>query len=149
MRKPGVWITPTVEWSKIARCVASSGQSHSRWREELRSRPHVHGSTVIFGSGSVGDRFENTLHIARVSAQLTPRRWLGNFKEGFARGSLFFQWARNSDRTWVRSQVLVVTANWQGMVEDAPNLASVLARSFPRIPQWEGHHIVVICQPRS
>ena len=149
MSKPGVWISPAVEWSKIACCVASSGQSCSRWREELRARPHVHGSAVIFGGGSVSDRLQNTFHIARVSAQSTPRRWLGILKEGFARGSSFFQRARNSDHVWVSSQVLVVTANWQGMVEDAPNLASVSARSFPRISQLEGHHIVVICQPRS
>jgi len=140
---------PTVEWSKIARCVASSGQSRSRWREELRSRPHVHGSAVIFGGGSVGDRLQNTVHITHVSAQSTPQRWLGNLKEGFARGSSFFQWARNSDHALASSQDLVITANWQGMIEDAANLASISARLFPQIPQWEGHHIVLICQLRS
>jgi len=145
VRKPGVYISPAVEWSKIACCVASSGQARSRWREELRLRPHAYSSAVIFGGRSVGDRLQNTLHIVRVFAQSTTRSWLGYLKKGIARESSFFQWARNSDPVWVSSQVLVITANWQGMVEDSPNLASVSARSFPWIPQLERHHIVVIC----
>jgi len=149
VRKAGVWISPVVERSSVARCLTSSGQSRSRWCEELRSSPHRHGSAVMLGGESVGERLQKTLHIARVSAQSTPCRFVGNLKDGLDRGSSFFQRARNSARTCVSSQVFVVSANWQGVFEDAPSLASVSALSLPRMLQCEGHHIVKIFQPRS
>jgi len=41
----------------------------------------------------------------------------------------------------------VVSAKQQGMAEVAPCLASVSARLFPLMLQWEGHQVVEISQP--
>ena len=41
----------------------------------------------------------------------------------------------------------MVSAKQQGMAEVASRLASVSARSFPLMLQWEGHQVVEISQP--
>jgi len=97
----------------------------------------------------VGERLQNIRHNTRVSAQSTLCRWSGNLKDGFERGTSDFHCRKNSAHVWVCSQVFVVSANWHGVVDDAASLAIVSARSFPCIPQWEGHHTVEIWQPRS
>jgi hypothetical protein len=109
--------------------------------------PHGHGSAVTLGGGSEGARLQKTLHIARVSAQLTPWRWLGNLNEGFDSGSSVFHRCRSSARAWASSQVLVVSANRQGVAKEAPFLASVSALSLPLMLQWEGHQVVEMVQP--
>jgi len=147
--KSGDCISPTAEERRVVRSTASSGQSRRRWSEVYGADPHGHSPASIFGGESVGEWLQNTRHNARVSVQSTLCRWSGNLKEGYERGSSVFHRRNNSVRAWVCSQVFVVSANWHGVVDDAPSLASVSACSFPRIPQWEGHHTVEICQPRS
>jgi len=141
-------MSPVVDWRSFVRSARSSGQSRKRWCEVFKSRPHGHGSAGILGGGSVGDLLQNTLHIARVSAQSIPCRWAGNLNEGFESGSSCFHRLRNDLRAWAKSQALVVHAKRQGIVEDAPALARVSALSLPRILQWEGHQTMVTCQPR-
>ena len=69
------------------------GQFRSRWWEEIRSMPYGYGSAVMLGGGSEGDQLQKTLHIACVSAQSTPWRWLRNFNEGFdSSSSVFHRW---------------------------------------------------------
>jgi hypothetical protein len=148
--KPGVWMSPVADLMSSVRCDASSGQSRRRWCDELRSSPQGHGSAVIFGGGSVGERLQNTRHSARVSAQSLPWRWLGNLNDGVERGSICFHRLRNSARACDRSQVFVVRAKRQGVVgREVPSLASSSALSLPLMLQWAGHHTVEICQPRS
>ena len=140
-------MSPLEDWRSFVRSATSSGQSRRRWCEVFRSRPHGHGSAGILGGESVGGLLQNTLHIARVSAQSTPCRWSGNLNEGLESRSSCFHRLRNDIRAWAKSQALVVSANRQGIVEDAPALARVSALSLPRIPQWEGHQTVETCQP--
>jgi len=64
----------------------------------VRSVPQGHGSAVMLGGGSEDDRLQKTLHIARVSAQFTQWRWLGNLNEGFESGSSVFHRRRSSAR---------------------------------------------------
>jgi len=109
--------------------------------------PQGHGSAVVLGGGSEGDRLQKTLHIARVSAQFAPWRWLGNLNEGFESGSYVIHRWRSSARACASSHILVVSAKRQGMAEVAPCLASVSARSFPLMLQREGHQVVEISQP--
>jgi len=148
-RKSGDCISPTAEERSIVRSTASCGQSRRRWSEVYGADPHGHGPASIFSGVLVGELLQNTRHNARVSAQSTLCRWSGNLKDGFVRGSSVFHCQKNSAHAWICSQVFVVSANWHGVVEDAASLASVSARSFPHIPQWEGHHTVEICQPWS
>ena len=109
--------------------------------------PQGHESTVMLGGGSEGDRLQKTLHIARVSAQFTPWRWLENSNEGFESGSSVFHHRRSSTLACVSSHVLVVSAKQQATAEEAPCLVSVSARSLPLMLQWEGHQVVDISQP--
>ena len=60
--------------------------------------PQGHGSAVMLGGGSEGDQLLKTLHIACVSAQFAPWRWLGNLNEGFESGSSVFHSQRSSAR---------------------------------------------------
>ena len=55
-----------------------------------------HESAVMLGGGSEGDQLQKTLHIARVSAQFTPWKWLENLNEGFESGSSVFHCQRSS-----------------------------------------------------
>jgi len=89
-------MSPVVASRRSARRGISSRQSRNRWWEEIRSVLHGHGSAVMFGGGSEGDRLRKTLHIAHVSAQSTPWRWLGNLNEGFESGSSVFHRKRSS-----------------------------------------------------
>ena len=90
VRYEGDWMSPVVDSFIWARCGAKRWHSRSRWWEVYRSRPHGHGSAVLFGGGSVGDRLQNTRNVARVSAQSTPCRWVGNVNEGWESGSSVF-----------------------------------------------------------
>jgi len=148
-RKFQDWISPMVDERWVLRLAASSGQSRRRWSEVYGGDLHGHGPASIFRGASVGDQLQNTCHNACVSAQSTLCKWPGNLNEGFERGSSVFHRRRNTERAWVCTQVFVVSANWHGVVEDAPSLASVSARSFPRMLQWQGHHTVEIRQPKS
>jgi len=58
--------------------------------------PQGHGSAVMLWGGSEGDQLQKTLHIARVSAQFAPWRWLGNLNQGFESGSSVFHRRRSS-----------------------------------------------------
>ena len=147
--KLAVWMSPVADRRSIARSVTRREQSQRRWCDEFRLSPHGHGSAVMLGGESEGDRLQKTLHMVRVSAQLTPCKWSGNLKEGRERGSLSFHRLRNSFRAWARSHVLVVTAKQQGAVPDAPDLARKSALSLPRMPQCAGQQTVETCQPRS
>jgi hypothetical protein len=90
VRKSGDCISPAVEERSVARSIASSGQSRRRWCEVYDASPHGHGPASILGGLSEGERLQNTLHSALVSAQSMSRRWSGNLKEGLERGSSVF-----------------------------------------------------------
>ena len=109
--------------------------------------PQGHGSAVMLGDGSEGDRLQKTLYIARVLAQFASWRWLGNLNEGFESGSSVFHHRRSSARASASSHVLVVSAKRQGTAEVAPHLVRVSAHSFPLMLQWEGYQVVEISQP--
>ena len=120
-----------------------------RWWDVCRSRPHGHGSAVLFGCAPEGDLLQKTHESARVSAQSTPCRWVGKVNEGFESGSSCFQRCSSWARACVWSQILVVRAWWQGFAWEVPSFVSASARSFPTIPQCEGHQTVLIFQPSS
>ena len=93
------WMSPVVTSQRSTRYGVSSGQSHSRWWEEIRSVPYGYRFAVMFGGGSEGNQLQKTLHIAHVSAQSTPWRWLRNFNEGLESSSSVFHCGRSSVRT--------------------------------------------------
>jgi len=90
VRKSRDCISPAIEERRVARSIASSGQSRKRWCEVYGASPHGHRSASILGGVSEGERLQNTRHSALVSAQSVLRRWSGKLKEGFVRGSSVF-----------------------------------------------------------
>jgi hypothetical protein len=138
-----------VESLIVARCWVRRVHSRRRWWEVCRSRPHGHGSAVLFGCGSEGDLLQKTRQSARVSAQSTPCRWVGKVNEGLESGSSCFQRCSSWARACVCNQALVVREYRHGDGSDVPIFARESACSFPVMPQCEGHQTVLTVQPSS
>jgi len=87
--KLAVWMSPVADRRSVAHLVARREQSRRRWCDEFRLSPHGHGSALMLGGESEGDRLQKTLHMVRVSAQSTPCKRSGNLKQA-GEGKLVF-----------------------------------------------------------